>query len=1046
MHRTPWSTCVAVCAILLVAAVARAQSNVHAVRIQAVGGFLGQLEGFCEDKGGPYDWGTANPAKCMGAHEGAGWLGGALGAIRTVTPKDDADPFDIVAITANNQPVTSESQFYSYLRMLKPTVIGLGKEDFDRRIRNAGSAKNIADVLTSNADLPFLASNVTIRQSAHDLNTEKSGPFTLHITKDASVDWTKPIVVEYPGPHPPGIRLRSYDSCPVNARPMTDGRSEVAKLPKEKTGKDAPLDITGGLRPGRCYRLDLSEQPDRPDTFWITTDALLTPRHHSLKAYDGLPLIATPDGDLVIVNAVDPAARLQAATSAWKWQDGNVEKEMLVVSPGDYLASLFAAIAPAADQNAPRKAQPMVVLLASATDATTLEVLGRFPQIRFVILDPESNLLARAAPETTAAPIYGGDRGFASIVDPVYHSATKVFLRPEWFGETLVTATAQLHTLTPDWMMESPDVKVNVIAGLEFAWRTGSEVIYEAVASGSRMEIGRGIPYVDCPKTDAPTTRCKDFESIWSTRPSVAAMLGDAIRQKARADLAVISASIVDEDFQPWVNRMITDSKHDATWLSKYILVRAVYAAPRMVRTYVSGNDLPSLIGKIMMRDIDNCISGLGGLCPPVDADHPSDVNVNGRRVDRRLFYSIVMSDALAEQLSLSHDEDDASVLDPLTVADEYLKRGDWYAAQGVERRGNGRHSAYLALNTAAFGWSKVVVTDPGKDGSVETSAIRANLRQLDYAGATSSQMMTLAIDADFAPWDQASYAVRVPVTFNYSQKKQGDSTSYDNDQLSYGARYDKKLHALSELRIFGGAFVDGPLQALKNSLTPTRVVSPDGAAITVTESASKATPFVFEPSRFIHGAVGAEVTGYRDLPMGNVTLQPTVLGVRWAYGKETRIPTAVTLGDDPLNFVLFTQAGLNAALNEYFKNHPSSFPQGVRVEVEDAARFAHRPQVDAQGTIVITGKKTYTTDVAVQLRWYRYPDKDANLFALTFTQKYDVKFTTPLVKRFNLVPHLIYQSANVTTGVTKPFKYFSFDIGVSLPLVKRWGQGRLFQ
>jgi len=163
MHRTPWSTCVAVCAILLVAAVARAQSNVHAVRIQAVGGFLGQLEGFCEDKGGPYDWGTANPAKCMGAHEGAGWLGGALGAIRTVTPKDDADPFDIVAITANNQPVTSESQFYSYLRMLKPTVIGLGKEDFDRRIRNAGSAKNIADVLTSNADLPFLASNVTIR-------------------------------------------------------------------------------------------------------------------------------------------------------------------------------------------------------------------------------------------------------------------------------------------------------------------------------------------------------------------------------------------------------------------------------------------------------------------------------------------------------------------------------------------------------------------------------------------------------------------------------------------------------------------------------------------------------------------------------------------------------------------------------------------------------------------------------------------------------------------------------------------------------------------
>jgi hypothetical protein len=179
---------------------------------------------------------------------------------------------------------------------------------------------------------------------------------------------------------------------------------------------------------------------------------------------------------------------------------------------------------------------------------------------------------------------------------------------------------------------------------------------------------------------------------------------------------------------------------------------------------------------------------------------------------------------------------------------------------------------------------------------------------------------------------------------------------------------------------------------------------------------------------------------------MGNVTLQPTVLGVRWAYGKETRIPTAVTLGDDPLNFVLFTQAGLNAALNEYFKNHPSSFPQGVRVEVEDAARFAHRPQVDAQGTIVITGKKTYTTDVAMQLRWYRYPDKDADLFALTFTQKYDVKFTTPLVKRFNLVPHLIYQSANVTTGVTKPFKYFSFDIGVSLPLVKRWGQGRLFQ
>ena len=1051
--------CVVVCAVAMSGVTARAQSTMHSIRIRAIGGFLGQIEGFCEDKGGPYDWGTATPDPCLGAHEGAGWLGGILGALRKIPPGDPANPYDIVAITSNNQPVTSEAQFYGYLRALRPTVVGLGGEDFDRNMRGpSASAKGLADFVAGNPDLPLLASNVVIKHEASHLNTIASGPFRLRIPRDESVAWTRPIAIE-PSPPIQDTALVSFDACPANARPSVGGHRERASVRPNTDGTGATLDITGGLQPGRCYRLQLTDATARTGTFWITTDSALTPRRNALARYDGLPLIATPDGDLLIVNAIDPSVRLRAAESAWKWRDEGVEHEIQIAKPVDYFDALFEAIARDGDANlnAPAGAQPLVVLLSSATDATTLEILEKFPQIRFVVLDPESRLLGRTAAQSREGrmPAYGGDLGFTGLADVVYPTATKIFVRPDWFGETLVTASARVRAERLDWIMEAPQVKVDVVEGATFDWRTGTKVTYHAMSPGGDILVGEAPPYVDCPRTNDPTPRCNDFVNLWSSQKTVAAMLGDAIRQESHADLAVVSAAIVDEDFTPWVSRMIAAANHDATWVSKYILVRLVYAAPRMVRAYVPGSELPAVVRQIHEDSDMNCVSGLGGMCVNGDADHPSRITVKGRRLDRRLFYSFVMADALAEKLGLAHDDAHA-LLDPIDAADKYLQRGDWYVAQlpggpalpaRVEQRANRRHSAYLAFTRLDFGWSKVVVKDPSARGPVEASVIRANLRQLDYAGAQASQTTAWAIDADFAPWDQASYAIRLPVLFDYARRRQADSVSYDKDQLSFGARYDQKLHVLGELRLFGGAFVDGPFHDQKGSVVPTRTVSSDGAPITLVESPSTPTPFAFEPSRYIHGAVGAEVTGYGELSVGGVKFRPTVLGGRWAYGPETRIPTGVTLAGDPLDFVVFTRAGTKAALDKYFDEHRLTFRAGEPLRVENSPRMAHRPQLDAQGTIAVAhGARTFVTDLAIQLRFYRYPGADAELFALRNTQKYDVRLSTPLVGRFNLVPHLVYQRASVTTATTKPFQYVSFEIGISAPFLWRWGQGQLIR
>ena len=247
---------------LVIPAAALAQTGAPSpqdLRVLSLGGFLGQLDGFCEAPGGTYDCDAAKQPGVQPCATPAGTLppttqfpmtmGGLLGGRRLIDATRASAPTPLVLVTGNNQvanfaflnrqvlssnekgqanltPTSNAdrlgqtqarfSRFWRYMDDLNADAIGMGAEDFVRSLRDPRESLTprqvtdrgailqewIADVTRAGRGLPLIASNAVVRvrrKGTSDLNAVENGDVSLSgIDEDESADWLTKVTVRHP--------------------------------------------------------------------------------------------------------------------------------------------------------------------------------------------------------------------------------------------------------------------------------------------------------------------------------------------------------------------------------------------------------------------------------------------------------------------------------------------------------------------------------------------------------------------------------------------------------------------------------------------------------------------------------------------------------------------------------------------------------------------------------------------------------------------------------------------------------------------------------
>jgi hypothetical protein len=1049
--------CATLCVLISTStAMGQERRSPNTVTVRALGGFLGLVEGFCEDPGGSFDWPSEEAPSadenkraaetlktCLSSSPDARSIGGVLGASRLLGRRQPRAG-DWLVVTGNNLPVDANVPFLQPFGQLDPTLVALANDDVLRIIRASGSAVGVDRWVRGNLSVPYLASNLAIRQTRKRLNRTESRNFKLHVPEDQSVSWLGPVVLHSDTGVPPAV-LEEFSDCST-IQPPGSGTPVTVQLKKGSDG-DVTIGIPDGLRPGRCYVLTLTNGHGR-DQLWFWTDAALTPRPVASPVLDGFPVVAkTIAGSPMIgVNLVGPDLKSLLPAEAWKWSAPGTDYELLVVDPVKALRQIVR-------RGTVDGQVPALVLAVSTADETALQFLDKIPEIRFVVLPPESDLLGRAANEQSADAAagrrrYSGDLAFSSRVDTGYPQATRVVLRPEWFGETLleVEATLDAGGSSGPVRIHAQEPTVTVVPGAELSWTlNGGQVHYAATLDQERMLFAASRQYEDCPATSAPSDRCRDFVSLWASEGATAALAARAIRRSANADVGFVSGSMLDEDFRLWVQRKIESQTNDASWISKYILERIYYESPRIVRAFVPGSSLNATLEQIVKADDTGCLVGLGGPCEGPDKEHRERLTINGRRVDARLFYSIAMPDSLAERLDLVHD-DPLHAVDLVDAASAYIESGAWYEPAGesaeglearVQRKAVGRYRGYMAFPTLSAGLSKV-----------KPSSAQIPSGQIEFAGTKASKAVRLAVDGELALFDGAHYAIRLPMRLDYVKKRQEDSTSYDKDSFSIGGQFDRKFDValLGDLRIFAGAFVDGRLHDQHTTLKASTKTATE--PLTITETVNFTTDLITEPSHYRHLAVGTEVLGLHKGGGPTWSFEIVRLGGRLTKGHETRAPYGATIDGEPQTIDDFLEKGPATLVGQFFAAHRDTFSPATSFELLTRAQSLTRGQFDAEFSLKVKAwKREFGGSYAGQFRFYAYDQGDnPSGFLLHRSQKDELKLTLPLWRRLVLVPSATYQRATLMRHGQNLFSNWIFDVTMSLPFVARWGEGWLFR
>jgi hypothetical protein len=1038
---------------LLLPSPAGAQNTVKpSIDVTAVGGFLGLREGFCEDPGGTFDW-QAEPVlePCRPAiNQHARSVGGLLGVARRLASAAGSGRGWLV-VTGNNLPLDSAAPFTSELAALRPTMVALGSEDIVRLVAPKGSAAAVVSWVRDSAAIPLLATNVAIRRTRKGLNVVDVDRFKLRISPDSTVGWNDPLVLQYTG-SAPVPELQEFLACPAIGSIAPGMRVPVAL---ESTTGGATLKIDGALRPGRCYALALKTDAGSVE-LRFESDLALTPR--GAPASDplaGFPVVL-PGGDAfagqIGVALVDPAVKERLPAKAWKWSEGGTDYEFVVADAAVTLAQIAART----------KSGPAVAMIAasSMSDDKTLGALEQRPEVRILVLPPETSILGRAASAADAkngSPRYSGDLAFSAVVDAAYPEATRIMVRPEWFGETIVEAAADfVRPRTGAAHLDHARTGVTVVPGAVLSWTAGPLVAYSTTfAAEPAVPLTSSQQYENCQAGQAVSAKCALFISLWESPEKIAAVAANALRKPLRVDIVAMPLSVVDADFLSWLNRRIKSGPNEADWISKFTIGRVFFDDRRIVRAFVAGSDVPATLEKLAKAE-KICFVGLGDDCKGADKDHLAHLLVNSRPIDGRLYYALAVPDALAEQLQLTHD-DVSRAISIVHASNEYLASGEWFTApssstdprphatRSLEREGK-RYRAYAVFPTVSGGYGFVDPPSQTVPGSIT-----------DFPDAKPSRTLTAKLDGEIAPLDASRWAIRVPMHLDYSYKKQEDSRSFDSDEFSLGAQLDRKFVAplLGDVRLFGGAYVDGPLQEHPKELaaaadlnTAENRPATDGMPKR-TQTAPFKTPIVREPSRFRSIAAGLEVLGLKKALTGNWTLELVQAAARLGRGYETRVPKDVTIGGESKGLETFLlKDGDQLVLDDYYTAHLDTFAANTPFQIATVKANKWRAQFNLEFSGLVKDpdhNRSYRFTYAGRVRLYRGSEPVSNLEPRT-TQKHEFNVEARVWKRLSVTPAYVMQVATIARPHQPAFRYQSLDVKVSLPVAVRWGRSRLFQ
>ena len=890
------------------------------VRILATGSFLGQFDGMFE-----YPSHSADP-------NGAGLTpyGGLLGVETWLKAPGNRRPGDLLVIAGDNPshafgdyladrygagPARTEQltvayrstdEFFKRLGQLRPAAIGLWSEDFFRALAPSPASKGrkfqsnagrfaawLADNPTRTPGLPTLASNAAIRIHAAGLNTVDTGAIELEVPDDQSVPWTDKLTLSVPCE----IEDLKYE--------LTAGSHHETAFVEVK-GDDnchAGIDLAEALKPGRRYTLAVTAAVNQTVTMQFSTDRALTPSR------DGLPVVDPGPGSPLIVGFVDPGIRAHLPREFWEWKPSPVpsqelacatdhamngvtlEKcEIVLLDPKSVFGTIAAWFAP--------KRERYFALLSGLSDDDSRAILNATDLIKFAVLPNDTELLGRGA---LAAKGFSGSDGNVAILDAGDDPAARIWARPEWIGETVVTMEANVVQAAKEWHLTSPEAEAIAIKGRRLcAVARGNEVVYYAAThgtldaalvrdAGAPFEISREYLYPAYVADRTYDGRNKQGK-LWINRGEFASMVLDRMRGGMRAEVAIMPTETVDNDYIAYFA-----AEHEAgnalDWLSRETLRRALFRAGRIVRVRLSGKDLLKALQDMTARAKSEgkslCVAGIGNpACgvSRIDRDH---LLINGRTIVGEHFYGVAMPAGLAGRFDLKSDTGGMDLVELVneafirTTADfntcdvpESRKTQKAVHAdveplgERLERAVAQRVQPYVRFAPLDFTLANVELDEPERGSFSQTT--------IEGRDAKDRRTIAVATALDMGlDWRRAT--LRGIGSIKQGRDRIEDPAkgtiirSEDPDEYSIGARLDWKVKPFSpSLRLFAGGFVDGELIHDRFDVTP----APEGVRL----------------RRYQYGTAGLEVDNLVARPHFKLSQVRLSLHAGRAYNERTRV------------------------------------------------------------------------------------------------------------------------------------------------------------
>lgn len=1026
-------------------------------------------------------------------------------------------------------------RFWQQIAAMKPEAIGLGAEDFVRSLRDPRDAPVNASpgMPRPPKDLPprgsilhrwlrhvtsqglrIIGSNVVIKTSAGDLNVVKKDKFSLEgIKKNESADWMSEVKVNHPTVA--GIVISLWEVGPVGA---PDGESPVDTKTTDGKAASTTMDPKQGtLRPGYRYAVR-ARQGSKLFELRFQTHSVLTPVTNSedveqqptvYSDLNGFPFVARTLADgspLLILSLIDEATKKVAGEKAWKWEREACAPDQLCAwenhtCPADQCEIVFTAPADAVKAAIVRASpvsngrKPFIVLLSALSDQQNEELLVEYPEIRIVILDPDSYLLGRAARgyETELTGLerklsarrdenkeYSGDRGMSGVFNAAHAQATTIVARPEWIGETLADISATVrYSRQLEWEIQDESASVNAVAGAALQWDkvacppdvedkqvTCTEFFVEWPA---RQTFGSFPNYLECEGQDLAKNslladRCAMLASLKDNREFLA-FAGDTLRRATGSEMAMVPRTLVDVDAQAWLEKRL-DENHTRMY-TRFILERAIFRSFRIVRATVAGDKLLDTVDKAFKSAnyVQPCIVGLlTGCVEKIDPKLVDTTRVNARAIDPRSFYTIAMPEGLAEELALPYQQDNYFT-DAVSAIHERLNKRDhgWYIADRhnrlaarAEKQANRKLQYSLLTSAFEFGFTRLA-PDPTLSDANTLKAL-----DVEFRTVKPSETRTWKADIDLALVDHQYFAVRGITQVDYNRRidfnaKFGDQQTYPNNSWLYGARVDWKRQLFSrEMRTYAGAFVEREVEAPREYFSATQKFSADSDPFTHARSERRPTLYSRKPLEFDYRAVGIEYLNVRKFTFKKFPAWSSVdisrASLQYANGRLFKVPIGANVngferefGNEPPSAIL--NAYYSAILSTA-EGVPATFDPGWEMKaIYDTPRRQKRFQGELNMERTFTVKKRdWKFGAELRYRYFpRTPDSENDSLKHYLRTRFNV--TWPVLPRVLIVPSFEHHTAQVMVPTAdETFKYWKAELNVKMPFLIRGGWGWLLK